>query len=141
MTKIRPQKDPNGCGIACLANLLNRDYDEVKTDFENRFYTIDKGIKMFDIVKYLNKKSLNYKSKFFNQNKKYKLNVEEADCYSRIPGSITLIKKNEKYPIGHYLLKVQGGWIDPWYNLPDRDIEAGIRRKLPGNPWYVLYPN
>ncbi len=139
--KPQHQKDLNGCGIACLANLLDKDYDIVKKDFEKKFYTIEKGTKMFDIVNYLKTQKLNYKSKFFNQNKKYKLNKVEADKFSRIPGSITLIAKNEKYPIGHYLLRTKNGWIDPWYDFPSIDnVKVGVRKELPGNPWYVLYP-
>lgn len=140
MKKLQHQKDINGCGIASLANLLDKDYSLVKKDFEKKFYTIERGIKMFDIVNYLKTKNINYKSKFFNQNKKYEFNKKEGSKYSKIIGSITLIAKNKKYPIGHYLLRVKNGWVDPWYNLPDKDIKAGIRKKLPGNPWYVLYP-
>lgn len=46
MKKLRHQKDLNGCGIACLANLLDKSYDWVKKDFENKFYKIEKGIKV-----------------------------------------------------------------------------------------------
>ena len=139
--KLQHQKDLNGCGIACLANLLNQPYDKIKQDFETKFYTIERGVKIFDIVNYLKTRKLNYKSKFFNQNKKYKFDKEEADKFSKILGSITLIVKSKKYPIGHYLLRTKKGWIDPWYNLPSIDnVHAGMRKELPNNPWYVLYP-
>ena len=36
MKKFQHQKDLNGCGIACLANLLNKQYDAVKKDFESK---------------------------------------------------------------------------------------------------------
>lgn len=133
------QKDINGCGIACLANLLNKEYDFVKKDFEKKLYPIDKGINVADMVWYLKTQKLEYSSKFFNQKT---INSKEASAYSKINHSITLIAKSEKYPIGHYLLKVEGGWVDPWYNLPSIDnVHAGLRKKLPANPWYVLYPN
>ncbi len=139
--KLQHQKDLNGCGIACLANLLNKPYDTIKKDFESKFYTIERGTKMFDLVTYLNSKGLNYKSKFFNQNKKYKFNKEEGDKFSKIPNSITLIIKSKKYPVGHYLLRVKNGWIDPWFDFPSIDkVRAGMRKELPENPWYVLYP-
>ena len=48
MKKLQHQKDINGCGIASMANLLDRDYDLVKKDFERKFYTIEKGVKIFD---------------------------------------------------------------------------------------------
>lgn len=144
MTKIKfqHQKDINGCGIACLANLLDKSYDWVKKDFESKFYTIEKGVKIFDMVKYLKIHNFDYSSKFFNQNKKYKLTIKETDKLSKIEGSITLIVKNNKYPVGHYLLRIKNGWIDPWYDFPSIDkVRAGIRKELPNNPWYVLYPN
>lgn len=140
-TNFQHQKDINGCGIACISNLLNKSYDWVKKDFERKFYTIEKGIKIFDMVEYLKVHNLHYKSKFFNQNKKYKINRKEASEFSKIQGSITLIVKNNKYPVGHYLLRINNGWVDPWYNFPSIDkVRPGVRNKLPDNPWYVLYP-
>ena len=53
----------------------------------------------------------------------------------------TLITKSEKYPVGHYLLRTKNGWIDPWHNLPSIDnVQASIRKTLPTNTWYVIYP-
>lgn len=144
MSKIRHQhqKDINGCGIACISNLLDKPYDWVKKDFESKFYTIEKGVKIFDMVKYLKTHNFDYVSKFFNHNKKYKISIEQAGKFSGIEGSITLILKNNKYPIGHYLLRIKNGWVDPWYDYPSIDkVKAGIRKKLPNDPWYVLYPN
>jgi hypothetical protein len=77
-------------------------------------------------------------SKFFNTKNH---NASDASKYSKISNSITLIVKSEKYPVGHYLLRTKEGWVDSWYNLPSIDnVHAGIRKKLPSNPWYVLYP-
>lgn len=136
-TKYIHQHDLNGCGVACLANLLDQGYEETKTEFEKHFYKIDRGIKVFDLVKFLHFKGLSYSSKFFNHNK---FNAKEADSFSRLPNSITLIRKNEKYPVGHYLLRVENGWIDPWINYPSIDnVHADLRKELPGDPWYVLY--
>ena len=159
MKKYQHQKDINGCGIACIANLLSLSYDEVKIDFENIFYKIDKGVNIADIVRYLDTKGLKYKSKFFKRTNSLsagdsgKLNRkildeasvikmrEDMNKYSKISGSITLITKNEKYPIGHYLLRIKDGWIDPWLDLPSIDnVRAGVRDELPDDPWYVLYP-
>ena len=138
MNKWQHQKDINGCGIACLANLLNTPYDKVKKDFEKKFYNIDRGINIADMVRYLKIHNLDYRSKFFNTNN---YNASEAGKYSKITNSITLIVKSDKYPIGHYLLRTEEGWVDSWYNLPSIDnVHAGIRKKLPSNPWYVLCP-
>ena len=146
MKKYQHQKDMNGCGIACMANLLSMSYDEVKMDFENKFYKIDKGVNIADIVRYLDAKGLKYKSKFFKrtnnnlQPEKVSSGVER-DKYSKLLGSITLIVKSDKYPIGHYLFRIKNGWVDPWIDLPSIDnVRAGVRDELPDDPWYVLYP-
>lgn len=139
--KLQHQKDLNGCGIASLSNLLQKPYDLVKKDFEKKFYTIERGVNIADMVRYLKTQGLNYKSKFFNQNKKYKYNKKEADKYSTTPNSITLIIKSKKYPVGHYLFRTKKGWIDPWIDYPGIDsVKAGIRKELPENAWYVVYP-
>ncbi len=140
MKKYQHQKDLNGCGIACLANLLNKPYDKVKLDFEKKFYPIAKGILCFDMVKYLNSIGLNYKLKFCNQNPKH-FNKKDGEKFSKIEKSITLIYKSKKYPVGHYLLREKNFWVDPWYNLPSIDnVKAGARKVLPENPWYIIYP-
>ncbi len=137
--KYQHQKDINGCGIACLANLLDKPYDKVKQDFEKKFYSIKNGIKVFDMVKYLNGLGLKYDLKFFNQNPKH-VNKLEADNFSRKFNSITLIAKSDKYPVGHYLLRTKKGWVDSWINLPSIDnVKSGVRKTLPNNPWYVIF--
>jgi hypothetical protein len=109
---------------------------------EKKFYKVEKYTFVKDIKKYLEGVGLNYEKKFFNQNKKYKYDKAEGDRYSKIVGSITLIAYSEKYPVGYYLLRVKNGWVDPWINFPSKasDRKAGVRKKLPGKAWYVLYP-
>ena len=134
------QKEPYGCGIASVANLLGKDYDSVKKDFEKKFYPVIKYMKVFDIVDYLNGLGLNYKYKFFNQNPKHK-NDAKALEFSKKVNTITLTFHNEKYPTGHYLFRNKDGWVDPWVNSPRMDpVSYGIVKKLPGKPWYVIYP-
>lgn len=139
MTQYTHQHDINGCGIACLANLLNKDYQTVKKDFENKFYKIDRGIKVFDMANYLNDLGKNYKTKFFNTNKEF--TQKDFNSFSKIEGSITLIRKSNKYPVGHYLLRVKEGWVDSWFNLPSiNNVYADVRKTLPEDPWYIVYP-
>lgn len=137
MSKYQHQKDLNGCGIACIANLLSLEYDIVKDSFEKRFYSIGKGVKVFDMATFLMEQTkCEYKAKFFNQKN---FDTSLAKSNSENLGSITLIYRNEKYPVGHYLLRVENGWVDPWINYPSiDDVHAGIRSCLPGNVWYVV---
>jgi hypothetical protein len=58
------------------------------------------------------------------------------------PGVIVLIARNDNYPVGHYLIRVKGGWMDSWINWPDIDsgAKAGLRKRLPGRPIYAISP-
>ena len=115
--------------------MLREDLRNIKIRKADTILAQNKLLKSYILI---SKHGLKYKSIFFSQTK---FNREEADKYSKIKNSITLITKSKKYPLGHYLLRTKDGWIDPWHNLPSIDkIEAGIRKELPGNPWYVLYP-
>jgi hypothetical protein len=139
MKKYQHQHDINGCGLACLANLLDKDYLILKKDFEKKFYSVKWGIAVSDMAKYLATRGHNYTVKFFSE-KNY--NARAANKCSRIEHSITLIAKNKKYPLGHYLLRTKDGWIDPWYNVPCIDnVHAKLRKRLPNHPHYVIYPS
>ncbi|MFH1400687.1 MAG: hypothetical protein ABIH41_04145, partial [Nanoarchaeota archaeon] len=55
-------------------------------------------------------------------------------------GTIVFIKPSDRYPAGHYLLRVASGWMDPWINLPSvAPARAGIRKRLPGAAQWVLF--
>ena len=132
------QHDINGCGIATLANLFGLDYLTVKSEFEERFYSIKNGIKVTDVVKYLAFKGLKYKAKHVNL---LKISASEAINLAKQNNSIVLIKRSEKYPIGHFFLRKDGFWIDPWYNLPSiNNVHSGVRDSLPNLPMYVILP-
>lgn len=134
--KYRHQHDLNGCGIACLANLLDTDYQIIKSEFELAFYKINRGVKVTDIVRYLATKNLKYKVTYINLKK---LSEVQIQTFIFQNNSIILLQRSDKYPIGHYLLRVETGWIDPWYNLPIIDnVYAQIRTELPGVPMYVI---
>jgi len=138
LIKYTHQYDLNGCGIACLANLLEQSYEEVKADFENSFYKIDRGIKVFDLVLYLKYRGRLYQSEFFNPKN---IDIDKAIKTASTIGSITLIHKSSIYPVGHYLLRTAEGWVDSWINFPSiNNVHSGIRDILPGNPWYILIP-
>ena len=130
------QHDINGCGIATIANLLQTTYEEVKQEFETKFYPITRGVKVTDITRFLKLKGLDYMVKHINEKK-----VSDSDGVEMAKelNSIVLIRRNAKYPIGHYLLRVKDGWIDPWLNLPSiNQVHAGLRNELPNPPMYII---
>ncbi|MEM0476561.1 MAG: hypothetical protein QW367_02905 [Candidatus Aenigmatarchaeota archaeon] len=58
-------------------------------------------------------------------------------------GTIVFIKRNKKYPYGHYLVRYKNLWMDPWINLlKEKRMEkakAGFRKRLPGKPIYAIF--
>ena len=58
--------------------------------------------------------------------------------------TIVLIRRSKLYPAGHYLVRHQNMWMDPWINLAQcKDInkaKSGYRKRLPGKPMYALLP-
>lgn len=134
MRKSITQEYDYGCGIACFAFALKITYKEAvnllgkEQSNSNRFY-------VKDLTDALNRNGLSYFSRYVKphiRNNIYK------------DGSIVLIKRSKHYPTGHYLIRYNNLWMDPWINLPfEKNIkkaESGFRKRLPGTPIYVLIP-
>ncbi len=123
-----------GCGIACFAFALNISYKEATTllgpkqSISNRFW-------VKDFVLALNSSGLKYKSEHINDKLRKSIYKD---------GTIVLIRRTKKYIAGHYLIRHNGQWMDPWINLPfNNDINkarSGFRKRLPGSPMYALFP-
>lgn len=123
-----------GCGIACFAFALEMTYQEAAKYLgmtqanSNRFWVKD----FKTAVKSLGK---DYVSKYMKPSMVRKIYKE---------GTIVLIRRSKQYPTGHYLIRHQGHWMDPWINLPlSSDIKyakSGFRKRLPGKPMYALLP-
>lgn len=56
---------------------------------------------------------------------------------------IIFLKRSIDYPFGHYLLRVNSKWMDPWINLQKnkniKDASSGYRMRLPGKPIYAVF--
>lgn len=130
------QKHPSGCAIACIAYVLNCEYDEVLWLFNNGLRKAkNEGFYYKEIVKVFNKIGKDYQYNYVNSKTKRKI-------YEK--GSIVFITRSARYPFGHYLVRAKGKWMDSWINYQDnkdiRDAKAGFRKRLPGRPIYVIYP-
>src|SRR3989344_7729954 len=90
------QEEPMGCGIACVAVALNKNYSSTRELFDNPEYASTRGYYCRELVRVLNKKFRNYVSEKFNEKNKNSLNQN---------GMIVFIKRSKKYPLGHYLIK------------------------------------
>jgi len=122
-----------GCGIACFAFVTDLTYQEAAEFLgqaqasSNRFYCSN-------FVAALNTYGLPYKNRRLKPNMKH----EFSD------GTIVLLRRSKQYPVGHYLVRHEGHWMDPWINSPySKDIEkarSGFRKRLPGMAMYALIP-
>ena len=83
-----------------------------------------------EIVKILRNAGLNYSWKKLSKN-----NLELIKSNY----SIIFIVKSKSHPYGHFLARHNNKWMDPWINLPEKNIDAGFRSELPGDPTYIVY--
>lgn len=132
--KLIKQEDEFGCGIACVANLLKITYRQSLGLFSCGISKAkNRGFLCSEICELLNKRNKSFDYKYI-----------KSKLRSRIykSGTIIFIKISKKYPSGHYLLRANDGWIDPWANfLKDGNIKrakAGIRKRLPGKAIYFI---
>jgi len=127
------QKDQFGCGIACIAFVVGKTYDEViKVLGRDKAETA--GFYCRELCRIL--------EKFGCHCEHYYLKPKwRKEIYQN--GVIVFIKRSKRYPVGHYLVRYKSFWMDPWINfLKDKDVEnaqAGFRRRLPGKPIYGIY--
>lgn len=123
-----------GCGIACFAFALGFTYKEA-ANYLGKSQANSSRFWVKDFVAALNKAGKPYVSKHVKPSLLKKIYEE---------GTIVLIRRSKHYPAGHYLIRHQGYWMDPWINLPsDKDIfhaTSGFRKRLPGKPMYALLP-
>lgn len=125
------QKDEMGCAIACVANLLKISYESTKRFFNPKFAS-NRGYYCKSIVNALRKSGVH--AKYF----KVKTDTKFFD------GDIVFLARSNSLPEGHWVLKTNQGWIDPWVNFQKTkkisNAKAGVVEKLPGNPEWLVRP-
>lgn len=128
------QESDYGCGIACYAFALELSYKDaavslgVEQASSTRFW-------IKDFVQALSKSGKPYKATHVKPKSKAKIYAD---------GTIVLIRRSKHYPSGHYLIRHNNTWMDPWINLPTNknilEAKSGFRKRLPGSPMYALIP-
>lgn len=123
-----------GCGIACYAFARKISYKEAAAALgatqasSTRFW-------VKDFVNALNTAGHMYHAKYVKPHLRAKIYDD---------GTIVLIRRSKRYPTGHYLIRHNGLWMDPWINLPTNknitEAKSGFRKRLPGSPMYALFP-
>lgn len=134
MRKSITQEFEYGCGIACYAFVLNISYKEATVHLGKEQST-SRRFWVKDIIKALNEAGLNYFSQHIRLGTRA-LHYPE--------GTIALIRRSKHYPVGHYLIRHQNLWMDPWINLTyNKNVayaKSGFRKRLPGKPMYLIVP-
>src|SRR3989338_7418839 len=126
------QKDPLGCGIACVSFICGNSYNYSKKNYF-RYSTLARirGFICKDIVNALRISGREYFYRYIgNKRIRYKENT------------IVFIQRSKKYPSGHYLVYTAQGWMDSWlnFNLKNSYIKyakSGFRKRLPGKAIYA----
>ena len=126
MRKSITQEFDYGCGIACFAFALQISYRNAasllgeKQAKSERFW-------VKDLARALNKFGLIYEVKYIKPHVRRNIYQE---------GVIVLIGRSKTYPVGHYLIRHNNLWMDPWINMPYTknvlNAQSGFRHRLPG---------
>lgn len=134
MRKSITQEFDYGCGIACYAFVLGISYEESE-DKLGLEQSISERFWVKDLTHALNKAGLNYERKYIKPHIKPRIYKE---------GVIVLVGRSKEYPVGHYLVRHNKMWMDPWINLPNnrniQEANSGFRNTLPGIPKYAILP-
>lgn len=133
MRKSITQELDYGCGVACFAFVCGVTFQQAVIVL-GKEYSVKHGWKPSDLVKALNKYGFYYKNNY----------VRKKPEQAYPDNTIVLIERSRDYPVGHYLVRYSGKWMDPWINLPiDTNLHnaiSGFRDHLPGRVMYALIP-
>jgi hypothetical protein len=128
------QKFDYGCGIACFAFATKQTYEQAEK-FLGSKQALSTRFWCKNLAAELNSFGLAYQHKYIKPSLRKKIYKEKT---------IVLIARSKHYPAGHYLIRHNNQWMDPWINLPcDKNIKnarSGFRKRLPGNPIYAILP-
>lgn len=123
-----------GCGIACYAFVLGISYKEAERRL-GKEQAVSERFWVKDLTRALNETGLNYERKYVKPHVVPRIYEE---------GVVVLVGRSEEYPVGHYLVRRNTMWMDPWINLPNnrniQEAKSGFRNTLPGIPKYAILP-
>jgi len=112
--RLVTQEDEWGCGVACVASKLGIKYDEAKKRLEEyKGSPIDPGgLELEPIMSVLQDAGICVLATTDLTNFPLGSIVFLSETWGRYKGS------------GHYLLKTERGWMDPWSNMPHMPRES-----------------
>jgi hypothetical protein len=117
------QEHSMGCGIACVAFLLNLPYRDVLSRCRTKRHAWTRGFYCRELVTLLKKNGKTYRWRAFSRIEK-NINIPN--------GSIVFLKPCQSYPLGHFLVKVANGkYMNPWINFPEMNpVNSGFQTKI-----------
>lgn len=122
-----------GCAVACVASYCGTDYPAALRLFETDRHAWTRGFYCVEVVEALAKIGQRYTYEAFRSPKHIKI--------LHTPGSILFLAPSERYPSGHYVLRVENGWMNPWVNFPQMNpVRAAEVSDLEGEVAYVVFP-
>ena len=132
--KAVAQENNFGCSVACVAAILNTSYQQTLKLFAyGKRRTESTGFYCKDIIEVLQKSNRFYEYRYISRG------VRKKIYYS---GTIVFVARSKQYPSGHFLVRTEDKWMDPWINFQtNRDVfaaKAGFRKRLPGRPIYAI---
>lgn len=125
------QEQPMGCGVACIAAAANRTYQDALSHVDAQ-HASGRGYYCAELVAAL--AEMGRKCEFAEVTPETRSLLEK-------PGVIVFVAPSKRYPAGHYLLKTEQGWMNPWKNYPNiHPAEAGFEDELPGEAEWIIFP-
>jgi hypothetical protein len=129
MVKLVSQRHDMGCGIACVASVACINYRSALKFFSEK-YADTRGYYCRDVTRALKRSGFAYShGKVTPSTRKY----------LRREGTIVFVRRSRRYPSGHYLVKSDCGWMNPWKNYPSLPVKAGFDKRLPGKAQWVIF--
>lgn len=128
------QKHPMGCAIACVASRCRINYDRAHQLFEHSAGAWLNGYTLAEVAEALLKQGLEPRIT------PIPVRTHSGVKTSMSPGTIAFLGPSSFYPSGHYFLKTQHGWMNPWLNFPNMlPARAGIQPHLFSRPDYLIF--
>jgi hypothetical protein len=131
MSRFDPvtQKEEWGCGVACVASLLDVSYEEAKALLKDeKGKSVNKGtpgLELHHIAIALQKRDVKV--------------IADWEDRSDFPnGTIVCIADDALYEGEHYMLKTPKGWMDPWSNMGEMPRRAEFRNDYPDGTWFLV---
>ena len=126
------QEHAMGCGVACVAARCGVSYQTALDFFERREFAWTRGYYCVEVVKALAKFGFKYAFKAY-------VPVKDVSL-ARVVGTIVFVEPCHAYPAGHYLVRTETGWMNPWSNFPQMvPVKASVQKKLAGKISYLVY--